>query len=225
MSLKSFNVILPRLLMSALALGAISVPKVLAQGATDQAVLQEEQQMMQSDKSQEVQLEQQKQAYQQEISQDEQRREPYRLYAEQRIEQLNKLKTAGGSPSRALTQQKSGEMYALEKWLAADEASRQQEQARMNQLDQAITNLQQAQNETMQNMNSDLQTMREDSQRQADAQKFNQMMAVNHYNELKSEMGAASWGRPPTDGTFNSTGGYGFGGGYGYRGFARGGGF
>jgi hypothetical protein len=42
------------------------------------------------------------------------------------------------------------------------------------------------------------------------------MMQMNNFNELQSEMGAASWGRPPTDGTFNSTGGYGIQGGYGY---------
>jgi hypothetical protein len=49
------------------------------------------------------------------------------------------------------------------------------------------------------------------------------MMRVNMFNELQSEMGAATWGGTPRDGTYNSVGGYGFQGGYGYSGgFGRG---
>ncbi len=213
-TLKSINLFMSSLLLaSTLVLGA---QPAFSQGGADRTVFQEEQQMLEMDKGQLQQLEQEKQQYQQEVSQYDQQRTPYRLYAEQRVEQLSKLKAAGGSPSRALTQQKSGEYYALEKWLAADQQSRAEEQARMKQLDQSIANLQSAQTQTMQNLNSAIQSTREDSQQAADNQKFQQMMAINHFNELQSEMGAASWGRPPQDGTFNSTGGYGIGGGYGY---------
>lgn len=51
--------------------------------------------------------------------------------------------------------------------------------------------------------------------------KIDRMMRMNYFNELQSEMGAASWGRPPQDGTFNSVGGYGFMGGYGMSAFGR----
>lgn len=223
---KSIKVFKFALLASALVLGPLGVQSVFAQAGTDRAVFQEEQQMMQMDQNQERNLEQQKQSYEQQIQAEEQQRQPYRLYAEKRIQELTKLKSAGGSPTRSLSQNSNSELYALEKWMSSDEAARVQEQAHISQLDQAIANLQQAQNTTMSNMNSDVQAMREDSQRQAEAQKFQQQMDINHFNELQSEMGAASWGRPPTDGTFNSVGGrYGIGGGYGYNALGRVGGY
>ena len=222
MVLKSIKLIQSGLLTSALILGSLGTQFVLAQAGTDRAVFQEEQQMMQVDQNQARNLEEQKQAYEQQINQSEQQREPYRLYAEKRIQELSRLKTAGGSPTRSLNQKNNGELYALEKWMSSDEQATANEQAHIKQLDQAIANLQQSQNSTLSNMNADVQAMREDSQRQAENQKFQQMMAINHFNELQSEMGAASWGRPPTDGTFNSVGGrYGIGGGYGYSAIGR----
>jgi len=214
--LKSTSLIISRSLVLALALPTVGAQAVSAQAGTDRAVFQEEQQMMHVDQNQQLELMEQKKAYEQEVNGDEKEREPYRLYAERRIQELTKLKAAGGSPTRSLAQQKNGELYALEKWLAADAQARAQEQAHLRQLDQSIANLQQAQNDTLKNMNADVQALREDSQRQVANQKFQQQMQINNFNELQSEMGAASWGRPPTDGTFNSVGGYGFGGGFGY---------
>jgi hypothetical protein len=201
---------------SALTIGTPGSAPCWAQANSDRAVFQEEQQMMQTNQNQEQQLEREKQQYQSEVSREDAQSEPYRLYAEKRIEELNKLKAAGGSPSRSLAAQKSGEFYALEKWLTADAQARAEEQGRLKQLDQAIVNLQTSQTATMSNMGSDIQAMREDSQLAAQNQKFQQQMQINQFNELQSEMGAASWGRPPQDGTFNSVGGYGMGGGYGY---------
>ena len=145
------------------------------------------------------------------------------------MQALLKLKNAGGSPSRSLSKEKQGELYALQHWLDQDVQTRSQEQARMQQLDQAITNLTQSQSQALRDMRSDIHNMRVDADAQTANQKFQQQMAVNYFNELQSEMGAASWGRPPTDGTFNTTSGAlnrTFGGGgsrAGYGGYAIGG--
>lgn len=193
----------------------------LAQAGEDQAIFQEEKQLIHTDQAQEQQLLQEKQQYQAEISKDEPQDDSYRAYAEKRVQELTKLKAAGGSPTRSLSAQKNGELYALEKWLTADAQARSQEQARLKQLDQAIANLQESQSTAMQNMNADVQSMREDANAEQQSRKFNQQMQINNFNELQSEMGAASWGRPPTDGTYNSVGGYGFSGGYGYSALGR----
>jgi hypothetical protein len=72
------------------------------------------------------------------------------------------------------------------------------------------------QGNTLANLNNDVSDMRQNIQDDKDQQKFNNQMQMNYYNELKSEMGAASWGGCPNDGTYNSVGGYGMLGGYGY---------
>ncbi len=191
----------------------------LAQAGTDQAIFQEEKNLLRTDQSQEQQLMQEKQQYQAEISKDQPQDDSYRAYAEKRVQELNKLKAAGGSPTLSLAAQKNGELYALQQWLTADAKARTQEQAQIAQLDEAITNLQESQAATTQNLNADIQGLHQDATQQLANQKFNQQMQINNFNELQSEMGAASWGRPPTDGTLNSVGGYGFGGGYGYSPF------
>jgi len=216
MVLRKINLATVSFLIGTLIFGTIGTQAGWAQASSDRAVFQEEKQLLQMDQNQEKQLEGEKQSYQLEINKEEQQAEPYREYAEKRVAELSKLKAAGGSPTRSLATQKNGELYALEKWLAANAQARAEEQARMKQLDQAIANLQQSQNDTLKNINADINAMRGDSQATADERKFQQQMQINHFNELQSEMGAASWGRPPTDGTFNSVGGYGVGGGYGY---------
>ena len=140
----------------------------------------------------------------------------YRLYAEKRIQALSKIRNAGGSPAQSYAHDKKGELYALQAWLKKDNETRAAEQAHIKQLDQAIANLQGDEQAAMANLPNDIGAMRQVAQRQADDDKFNHMMQMNYFNELQSEMGAASWGRPPTDGTFNSVGGYGMQGGYGY---------
>ncbi len=140
--------------------------------------------------------------------------QPFRLYAEQRIAQLKKLRAAHGSPALEAAQEK--QLYALNKWLANDEQIKDEERAHIKQLDQTIANLQQQRGATFSNLGSDINAMRQNQENLAEDDRFNKMMRINMFNELQSEMGAASWGGSPTDGTYNSVGGYGFQGGYGY---------
>jgi hypothetical protein len=207
------------LAISALTTNFSTIRPALAQAGEDQAIFQEEKQLLRTDQMQEQQLIQQKQTYEAEISKDQPQDDSYRSYAEKRVQELTKLKAAGGSPTRSLSAQKNGELYALDKWLAADAQARSQEQVHLEQLDKAIANLQEAQVNTTQNMNADVQGLHQDATQAEQSQKFNQQMQINNFNELQSEMGAASWGRPPTDGTYNSVGGYGMNGGYGYSPF------
>ncbi len=198
--------------------------RALAQG---QAIFQDDRQIMQQDQQQVQQFENQAQAYENQAKQRDESADSYRLYAEKQIKQLTKLRNAGGSPTKSLAKEESGRLYALEAWLKSDESTRAAEQAHIKQLDQAIVNLQQQQQGQMANLSADVGAMRQVAQRADDDDKFNHMMQINNFNELQSEMGAASWGRPPTDGTYNSVGGYGFQGGFGYSmgGGRRGGGW
>ena len=181
----------------------------------DQAIFQDERQMEMMNAHQAGQLQHQENQYEAEVKTTDAKDEPYRLYAEKRVAALIKLKAAGGSPSRSYGAQ-TGELSALQKWLKADAATKQAEMDHIRNLDIAIANLRDSERASNTNLSSDIQAMREDKiASQADDQ-FNHMMQINQFNELQSEMGAASWGRPPQDGTFNSVGGYGMGGGYGY---------
>ena len=201
-------------LLMALAVGLVGAqPMVLAQG---QAIFQDDRALMQTDQQEVQQYQNNERQYEQQASARDTSAEAYRVYAEKRIAELSKLKEAGGSPTRSLAASKSGELYALQGWVKRDDATRTDEQRHIKQLDQAIANLQSEQTTAMANLPNDIGAMRQDSQRAADDDKFNHMMQTNYFNELQSEMGAASWGRPPTDGTMNSVGGYGFMGGYGY---------
>ena len=184
--------------------------------AQGQAIFQDDRQIMQTDQNQVQQYESQVANYEEKAKTRDASADSYRSYAQKRINELKKLQSSGGSPTKSLVKEKNGEMYALQGWLKNDEDTRLQEQEHIKQLDQAINNLQSQVNGQNQNLSADVGAMREVAQRQADDDKFSQMMQMNHFNELQSEMGAASWGRPPTDGTYNSVGGYGMQGGYGY---------
>lgn len=183
--------------------------------AQEQQIFQDDRALMRTDQQEVQQYQQAEQQYQQSAASRDESAMPYRLYAEKRIQALTKLKAAGGSPTKSLASS-SKELYALQAWMKKDDATRAAERAHIKQLDQAIANLQGDEQAAMANLPADVSAMRETAQRQADDDKFNHMMQMNYFNELQSEMGAASWGRPPTDGTFNSVGGYGFQGGYGY---------
>ena len=184
--------------------------------AQDQAIFQDDRQLMRTDQQEVQQYQNAEKQYEQTAESRDDSAMTYRLYAEKRIQALSKIRNAGGSPTRSLTQSKKGELYALQAWLKKDNETRSEEQAHIKQLDQAIANLQGDEQAAMANLPNDVGAMRAVAQRQADDDKFSHMMQMNYFNELQSEMGAASWGRPPTDGTYNSTGGYGFQGGYGY---------
>jgi hypothetical protein len=202
-------------ILLALALISVSAPAAFAQAAGgNQQIFNDEEQMSQMDNSQLMQLRNQDQELRQQEQTQETADQPYRLYAEQRIKALEKIKNAHGSPTLSTAREK--QFYALQSWISHDEATHEQDQTRIRQLDQAIANLAQQRQAAASNLGNDINAMRENQQAMADDDKFNKMMKVNMFNELQSEMGAASWGAPPRDGTYNSVGGYGFQGGYGY---------
>lgn len=196
-----------------LSLGVAAAP-AFSQGS-NQAIFQDERQMEIDNQARVNGLSSQEQQAAAAAASNDAKNEPYRLYAEKRIAELIKLKAAGGSPSRSYAN-RTGDLHALENWLQSDNKTRANEQARIAQLNKAIANLRESENADRSNMQGAIQSMRENQIAQQGDDEFNKMMRINQFNELQSEMGAASWGRPPEDGTFNSTGGYGMGGGYGY---------
>jgi hypothetical protein len=172
-------------------------PGCLAQAQADRAVFQEENQLLRDDQQQQQQLMQQKNQYEQQVQAQESQDEPYRLYAEKRVEELQKLRAAGGSPVRSVASQATTQLYALQKWLTADAQTRLDEQQHIKQLDEAISNLQSNQSQTLQNLQGDIQGMREDSTQAVEDKRFQHEMAINQFNEEQSEMGWMSLqGRP-----------------------------
>ena len=199
----------------ALALVSLAGSPALAQAAGgNQQIFQDEQQMMQGDSQRVHQVQTQEQQYANQVQKHNAAEEPFRQYAEKRIVELAKMRMNHGSPALSAANEK--QLYALQQWLERDNETRAQEQAHLKALDKAIANLYEQRNATFTNLGSDINNMRENQEQLAEDDRFNQMMRMNMFNELQSEMGAASWGRPPTDGTFNSVGGYGMQGGYGY---------
>jgi hypothetical protein len=169
----------------------------LAQAQADRAVFQEENQLLRDDQQQQQQLMQQRNQYEQQVQGQEKQDEPYRLYAEKRVEELQKLRAAGGSPVRSVASQATTQLYALQKWLTADSQTRLEEQQHIKQLDEAISNLQSNEGQTLQNLQGDIQGMREDSTQSVEDKRFQQEMAINQFNEEQSEMGWISLqGRP-----------------------------
>jgi hypothetical protein len=184
--------------------------------AQNQAIFQDDRAIMQSDQQQIQQYQNAEQRLENQVEARDEKADSYRLYAEKRIQELSKIRNAGGSPTASLAKKSNGELYALQAWMKKDAQVRTEEQQHIKQLEIAIANLQQSESAASANLPNDVGAMRSVAQRQADDDKFNHMMQINYFNELQSEMGAASWGAPPRDGTYNSVGGYGFLGGYGY---------
>lgn len=187
---------------------------VLAQVAgANQTIYHDEQEMLNTDQAMINQYSSAENEAESKLAAEQAKTNAYRLYAEQRIQALEKQKK-GVSPS--LAGAKSGEMAVLTSWLQQDSAYRAKQQAYIDQLEQCISNLRTSQTNTLANLNTDINALRQGVQDDKDQQKFENQMQMNQFNELKSEMGACSWGDTPRDGTFNSVGGYGFNGGYGY---------
>jgi|AGTN01.1.fsa_nt_gi hypothetical protein len=199
---------------AALAILAMPVPALAQVAGADQGIFNDEQQMEVFNQQQVGNYQRQKMQLEQEMNNDEMRSQPYRLYAQKMVTQLSK-------PGAKKSADDQTRLNVYEDWLKKDAALKSEQMGRLKQLDRLIANTQQTQQTTIANLNSDINSMRENVQDQKDAQKFNQMMQINYFNELQSEMGAASWGRPPEDGTFNSVGGYGMLGGYGYGAMGR----
>lgn len=199
---------------AALAILAMPVPALAQVAGADQGIFNDEQQMEVFNQQQVGNYQRQKMQLEEEMNNEEMRNQPYRLYAQKMVTQLSK-------PGVKKTADDQTRLSVYEDWLKKDAALKSEQIGRLKQLDRLIAGAQQTQQTTVANLSSDINAMRENVQDQKDAQKFNQMMQINYFNELQSEMGAASWGRPPQDGTFNSTGGYGMLGGYGYGAMGR----
>ncbi len=198
--------------LSLLSLSSSSQALAQVAGA-NQTIYHDEQEMLNTDQAMINQYSSAENEAESKLAAEQAKTNAYRLYAEQRIQALEKQKK-GVSPS--LAGAKSGEMAVLTSWLQQDSAYRAKQQAYIDQLEQCISNLRTSQTNTLANLNTDINALRQGVQDDKDQQKFENQMQMNQFNELKSEMGACSWGDTPRDGTFNSVGGYGFNGGYGY---------
>lgn len=198
--------------LSLLSLSSSSPASAQVAGA-NQTIYHDEQEMLNTDQAMINQYASAENEAESKLAAEQAKTNAYRLYAEQRIQALEKQKK-GVSPS--LAGAKSGEMAVLTSWLQQDSAYRAKQQAYIDQLEQCISNLRTSQTNTLANLNTDINALRQGVQDDKDQQKFENQMQMNQFNELKSEMGACSWGDTPRDGTFNSVGGYGFNGGYGY---------
>lgn len=209
----AFTVLIVRT-TAALAILAMPVPALAQVAGADQGLFNDEQQMEVFNQQQVGNYQRQKLQLEEEMNNEEMRNQPYRLYAQKMVTQLSK-------PGAKKTADDQTRLNVYEDWLKKDAALKSEQMGRLKQLDKLIAATQQNQQTTIANLNSDINSMRETVQDQRDAQKFNQMMQINYFNELQSEMGAASWGSPPQDGTYNSVGGYGMLGGYGYGAMGR----
>jgi DNA-binding transcriptional MerR regulator len=129
----------------------------------------------------------------------------YRLYAEKKIQELEKLKGAKADSDN--------QVQTLRKWLQADSAQRARDLQIIRSLQSRIARLEQTQQTTMANMGNDIGAVREAANNARADQKFNQMMSMNYFNEMQTEMGQASWYPPRGGGANYNMGGMGFNGG------------
>lgn len=216
MNTKGFSCLLIAASALACASSLIMPAQAIAQAAgANQTIYRDEQELLNTDQNMIGNYQASQSKAERDLLNEEKENESYRLYAEKRINVLEKAKRAG-TPVK--TGDSNSELMVLQRWLRNDDAYRAKQQAYISQLDQAIANLRQGQSSTVANLGNDINAMRQSVQDEKDQQRFNNQMSMNMYNELKSEMGAASWGDTPRDGTYNSVGGYGFLGGYGYSG-------
>ncbi len=208
-----YQVALVALSLVTLSTLSTSRPVAAQVAGANQTIYHDEQEMLNTDQAMINQYSSAENEAESKLAAEQSKTNAYRLYAEQRIQELQKQKK-GVSPS--LAGAKSGEMAVLTSWLQQDGAYRAKQQAYIDQLEQCISNLRTSQTNTLANLNTDINALRQGVQDDKDQQKFQNQMQMNQFNELKSEMGACSWGDTPRDGTYNSVGGYGFNGGYGY---------
>ncbi len=207
------------LFLTSLLLMSTLLPAQAQVAGADQGIFSDEEQMLRINNMQSRQIEMEKNQAEKEYQAEQQRTAPYRLYVEKKVNELSKeiATTTGGKKK----EEEKSQLAVFQDWLRRDSEYKTKQLAYINQLQNQLNRTVKGQQDTIANLQSDINAMRENVQDRKDAQKFNQMMQVNYFNELQSEMGAASWGRPPTDGTFNSVGGYGFQGGYGYGAMGR----
>lgn len=196
-----------KIVCGTLAFLAFSAPASFAQGAqsADQTAFSDDADLLQLENSQIRQLQNEEMNAETQAQMDDQRNQAYRLYAQKKLSDLEKLK--GGDAARNI------QVQVMQSWLRADLLMRQRDQATINSLRQRIAQLEQSQQTQMGSLGSDVQALREDAIDARSNEKFKQQMAMNYFNELQTEMGPASWYEHPTNGVSYSMGGMGFNGG------------
>lgn len=194
-------------LLSILAIGAFAQMPALSQSeqSADQSAFQDDDELLRLNNAQVRELQGEEQSAESQSMMDEQRNQAYRLYAEKRVQDLEKLKS---------TPNNQQQIAILQRWLKADAAMRLRDQQTISNLRRRIANMEQTQQQTMGNLGNDVAAMRAAANDAVGDDKFRQQMQMNYFNELQTEMGPASFRSPGSAGgpTFGM-GGMGFNGG------------
>lgn len=188
-----------------LLIAGVSLSPALAQDpqSADQSAFRDEGDLVQLENSQIRQLEGEEVSAENQAAGDSQRNQAYRLYAQKRLTELEKLK---GKDSQA-------QIQVLQNWLRADAAMRLRDMQTIQSLRQRIANLEQAQQSSVANLGNDVSALKQDAIDARSDNKFRQQMQMNYFNEMQTEMGPASWYEHPENGVSYSMGGMGFNGG------------
>jgi hypothetical protein len=204
MRLNKWTVLLTMSLILVCVNTATSASAQSSEQAADQSAFQDDDELLRMNSAQIRSLESQEMSAEQQASFDDKRNQAYRLYAEKRIEDLEKLKSGKAENDKQIA--------ILQRWLKADSAMRLADQQTINNLRKRIYSMQQSQQTVMANLGGDVGAMREAANDARADDKFKQQMAINYFNELQSEMGPATWVHPNHGATYGM-GGYGFSGG------------
>ncbi|MBC7997863.1 MAG: hypothetical protein IAF58_07965 [Leptolyngbya sp.] len=192
----------------ALATSCLVCVSAFGQGETqaDQAAFGDDGDMLRLNEAQLRDLEMQEQSAESTASIDAQKNQNYRLYAEKRIQEVEKLKGAKATSA-------DSQVQTLRRWLQADSAQRARDLQIIRSLQARIARIEQTQQSTMANMSNDIGAVREAATDARSDAKFKQMMSMNYFNEMQTEMGQASWYPPRGGGANYNMGGMGFNGG------------
>ncbi len=175
------------------------------QGAqsADQSAFRDDGDLLQLENGQIRALEGEEMSAQNQADLDDRRNSAYRLYAQKRVDELEKLK---GKDSQS-------QIQVLQNWLRADSMMRMRDMQTIRTLRQRVATLEQSQQSAMSNLGNDVSSIREDAIDARSDDKFKQQMQMNYFNEMQTEMGPASWYEHPQNGVSYSMGGMGFNGG------------
>lgn len=193
--------------LSILALMTLQIPVAFSQSeqSADQSAFQDDDELMRLNNAQVRDLQGQEQSAEMQANNDDQRNQAYRLYAQKRVQDLEKLKA---------TPNVQQQISVLQRWLNADAQMRLRDQQTIASLRKRVAAMEQTQSQTMGNMGNDVAAMREAANDAQADNKFRQQMQMNYFNELQTEMGPASFNHPGSAGGPSfSMGGMGFNGG------------
>lgn len=190
-----------------LTVSMCSVPASLSQGAqsADQSAFRDDSDLLQLENSQIRQLQDQEMNAETQAQMDDQRTQAYRLYAQKKVQEIEKLKGKDAQSDKTL--------QVMQSWLRADLLMRQRDMETIRALRQRVASLEQSTSSSMSNLGGDVQSLREDAIDSRSNEKFQQQMSMNYFNEMQTEMGPASWYEHPSNGVSYSMGGMGFNGG------------